>query len=93
MVLQRVLISLFFVLSFDQAYASKIVSFKTRKIAVGDKQLRVWIADTEKKRSQGMMFKTKWPVKIEGMLFIFENEARRSFWMKNTILPLSLAYF
>jgi len=93
MVLQRVLVSLLFILCFEQADASKVVNFKTREISIGKKHLRVWIADTEKKRSQGMMFKTEWPAKIEGMLFIFENEARRSFWMKNTILPLSLAYF
>ena len=27
------------------------------------------------------------------MLFIFENEAPRSFWMKNTFVPLSIAFF
>ena len=29
----------------------------------------------------------------QGMLFIFANEARRSFWMKNTRIPLDIMYF
>jgi hypothetical protein len=29
----------------------------------------------------------------EGMLFIFPNEAPRSFWMKNTRIPLDIMYF
>ena len=28
-----------------------------------------------------------------GMLFIFPSEARRSFWMKNTRIPLDIFYF
>ena len=28
----------------------------------------------------------------EGMLFIFENEQFLSFWMKNTTIPLSIAF-
>lgn len=51
------------------------------------------IADTEAKREQGMMFKTTWPKNAKGMLFIFEDQNRRSFWMKNTLLPLSLGFF
>lgn len=28
----------------------------------------------------------------EGMLFVFEESAPRSFWMKNTFLPLTIAF-
>ena len=28
----------------------------------------------------------------EGMLFIFEKEDYHSFWMKNTLIPLSIAF-
>jgi len=28
----------------------------------------------------------------EGMLFIFETEDYHSFWMKNTLIPLSIAF-
>jgi uncharacterized protein len=39
----------------------------------------------------GMMFRTNM-AENEGMLFVFPQPYRASFWMKNTILPLSAAY-
>lgn len=39
----------------------------------------------------GMMFRTNMPAN-EGMIFVFGDAERRSFWMKNTFVPLSLAY-
>jgi uncharacterized membrane protein (UPF0127 family) len=39
----------------------------------------------------GMMFRTNMPDR-EGMIFVFNDAERRSFWMKNTLVPLSLAY-
>lgn len=96
MVLLRVLLSLslLLTLSFDAcAKAETKIEFKTRTVSIGPKTINVWIADTDKKRNQGLMFKTKWPKKIQGMLFIFEGQSRRSFWMKNTYLPLSLGFF
>jgi hypothetical protein len=39
----------------------------------------------------GMMFRTNMP-ENEGMLFVFPQPYRASFWMKNTVLPLSAAY-
>jgi len=93
MVLQKVLISLCFLLFTNAVFAADQIKFKTKLVSVGTKKINVWIADTESKRSHGMMFKTKWPEKIQGMLFVFEGENRRSFWMKNTFLPLSLGFF
>ena len=29
---------------------------------------------------------------MEGMIFIFEDAGRRAFWMRNTIVPLDIAY-
>jgi len=53
----------------------------------------VWVMDTESKRAEGMMFLTNKEVKdIEGMLFVFPDESPRSFWMRNTILPLDICY-
>jgi uncharacterized membrane protein (UPF0127 family) len=39
----------------------------------------------------GMMFRTNM-AENEGMLFVFPQPVQASFWMKNTILPLSAAY-
>ena len=66
--------------------------FKKRKLKIGDHQITVEIADTDDRRAFGLMFLEKLG-KDEGMLFVFEDETQRSFWMKNTLIPLSIAYF
>ncbi len=37
------------------------------------------------------MFRKKAP--IDGMLFVFSEETTGGFWMKNTLVPLTIAYF
>lgn len=53
--------------------------------------IKIEIADTPAKREQGMMHRTKMNAD-EGMLFIFPDEKRRSFWMKNTHLALDIIF-
>ncbi len=66
--------------------------FAKKKIQVGHKTITVEIADTPEKTAYGLMFK-KTLNENEGMLFIFTKEERLSFWMKNTFIDLSIAYF
>ena len=66
--------------------------FKKRKLKIGDHQITVEIADTDDRRAFGLMFRERLGAD-EGMLFIFDDEDKRSFWMKNTLIPLSIAYF
>ena len=49
------------------------------------------IAKTDQERSQGLMHRKKLP-DGEGMLFVFDRDQQLSFWMKNTIIPLSIAF-
>jgi uncharacterized membrane protein (UPF0127 family) len=49
------------------------------------------IADDEARRTQGLMYRDSM-AENQAMLFIFPDEAERSFWMKNTILPLDIIY-
>jgi uncharacterized protein len=42
-------------------------------------------------RSKGLMHRTKLG-NNEGMLFIFEQKAQHCFWMRNTLVPLSIAF-
>ena len=49
------------------------------------------IADTELKRETGLQCKTKMEL-YESMLFIWETEDFRSFWMKNTSIPLDIIF-
>ncbi len=51
----------------------------------------VEIADTERKRGNGLMFRDSLPRKT-GMLFIFPEKKKIGIWMKNTIIPLDIIF-
>lgn len=61
-------------------------------VELGGKTFKVEIADTAEKQALGLMFRDSMP-DDEGMIFIFPNESLRSFWMKNTRIPLDIMYF
>ncbi len=61
-------------------------------VEFGGKRFSVEIADTAEKQALGLMFRDSMPPD-QGMLFIFPREAPRSFWMKNTRIPLDIMYF
>ena len=65
-------------------------------IKVKDKTLKVKLAITPAQQRQGLMnVQGMPPTKLpenEGMLFIYRREEMISFWMKNTTLPLSIAF-
>ncbi|MFB6204636.1 MAG: DUF192 domain-containing protein [Candidatus Nanohaloarchaea archaeon] len=51
--------------------------------------LEVEIADTPRERRVGLMNRTE----LEGgMLFVFSEEQRLTFWMKNTYVPLDMIF-
>jgi len=54
-------------------------------------ELEVEIADDDRERQRGLMERTEL-AENAGMLFVFEQEQQLSFWMKNTLIPLSVAY-
>ncbi len=53
--------------------------------------LNAEIAITDEEKQKGLMFR-KTLKDSEGMLFVFDKEQRLNFWMKNTYLPLDIAY-
>jgi uncharacterized membrane protein (UPF0127 family) len=61
------------------------------KIEINNKILYVEIADNDEKRSLGLMFRKYLPDSM-GMLFIFDSSGIYPFWMKNTYIPLSIAF-
>ena len=60
-------------------------------LTIKGKTTKVEVARTEKEKERGLMFRERMG-KDEGMLFVYEREERLSFWMKNTRLPLSIAF-
>ena len=53
--------------------------------------VRVEVADTERAREVGLMCRRALDPDA-GMLFVFEDVTREPFWMKNTLIPLSIAF-
>ena len=54
-------------------------------------RVRVEIADEAPEQARGLMYRTAL-AEDRGMLFVFPREERLSFWMKNTLIPLSVAF-
>jgi len=54
-------------------------------------RLNAEIAVTHAEKEKGLMFR-KSLNESEGMLFVFESEENLNFWMKNTYIPLDIAY-
>ena len=61
-------------------------------VELNRERFSVELADTADKRNLGLMFRDSMP-DDHGMLFVFPGETRRSFWMKNTRIPLDIFYF
>ncbi len=72
--------------------AEAFTEFKKIKISVGKISLLVELAESPDQHERGLMFREKMG-SDEGMLFIFKNEETRFFWMKNTLIDLSIGYF
>nr|WP_227494273.1 DUF192 domain-containing protein [Ramlibacter pallidus] len=61
------------------------------KLAAGMHQIDAQVAATPDQRMTGLMHRKEMP-QHEGMLFVFEMPSQQCFWMKNTLLPLSIAF-
>lgn len=60
-------------------------------LQVGGHELRIEVAATPEQRSRGLMYRDSL-AENAGMLFVFPEEREVSFWMKDTAIPLSIAY-
>jgi uncharacterized protein len=61
------------------------------ELKISNVPLTVEIADTPQASENGLMFRDSLP-EDRGMLFLFEQPKKASFWMRNTKIPLSIAY-
>jgi uncharacterized membrane protein (UPF0127 family) len=63
----------------------------TRTLAIGKNQLIVEVVDTPNQRATGLM--NRFSLQTDhGMLFVFDKPQPLAFWMKNTYIPLSIAF-
>ena len=61
------------------------------KLKIANSLLFAEVADTPQTSANGLMFRDSLP-EDHGMLFIFDAPETASFWMRNTKIPLSIAY-
>ena len=60
-------------------------------LQAGMHNIRAAVAQTPEQRQTGLMFRREM-AQHEGMLFVFEQASAQCFWMKDTLLPLSIAF-
>jgi uncharacterized membrane protein (UPF0127 family) len=63
----------------------------TVQLQAGMHNIVAELAQTPAQQQLGMMMRTEMATH-EGMLFVFDDVSPRCFWMKNTLLPLSIAF-
>jgi uncharacterized protein len=61
------------------------------RLNAGMHVIQAEVARTPEQRATGLMFR-KTMGSNEGMLFVFDGPSEQCFWMKNTLLPLSIAF-
>jgi uncharacterized membrane protein (UPF0127 family) len=64
---------------------------QTIQLNAGIHNIHAEVALTPEQRAIGLMHRREM-ASNDGMLFVFEEPARQCFWMKNTLLPLSIAF-
>jgi uncharacterized membrane protein (UPF0127 family) len=73
------------------AWGQSTAALPTTALTIGSTTVQVEIADDPAERAHGLMNR-KTLGADQGMLFVYPDERPRSFWMKDTSLPLSIAY-
>ncbi len=67
------------------------VSMPVSTLSIGMYRINAEVAHTDENRQIGLMFRESMPDN-HGMIFVFTREARHCMWMRNTLLPLSVAF-
>ena len=87
--------SALFLISIMYTCAGTNQSFEKKQYILETKDntipISVEIARTDAQRAQGLMHRKTVP-QGTGMLFVFERDQILSFWMENTLVPLSIAF-
>ncbi len=70
---------------------SKGAEKSIKKVCINGICVQAEIADSEAEKTRGLMYRASlgWE---SAMLFIFDQEARYSFWMKNMLIPLDIIW-
>lgn len=66
-------------------------TFRVIPLTAGMHVIKAEVAATAAERQQGLMFREKM-ASNEGMVFVFDTPSTVCMWMKNTLIPLSVAF-
>lgn len=78
-------------LAYSNVHAQQRMLLPTTALKLQQHEILVEVAATEASRNQGLMYRTSLGHN-QGMLFVFEESSLSCFWMKNTLIPLSIAF-
>jgi len=88
--LQRAAIWLLSVIGINHLVHAQTILPMT-KLKIGAHTIHAEVADTPGSREYGLMNRTSLPAE-QGMLFVFEEPGIHCFWMRNTLIPLAIAF-
>ena len=77
---------------------NKLDNMHKVRIGINEAGFEAWVADNDEERERGLMFigpeeMADLPGGVHrGMIFVFDHDQYLNFWMKNTIIPLDIAY-
>lgn len=91
--MNRAIFFLSLLLLFGRVFAQQAaqVALPAISLNVAAKTVKAEVADEPEERRLGLMFRERL-APDSGMLFVMPQPAPTAFWMKNTLLPLSVAY-
>ncbi len=86
-----IIVGIAFVMMLPTELEHESVEFSRDTIKIDDIELTVQVADTDHRRADGLMFQEELPFD-EGMLFVFDDSKKRSFWMSNMQFSLDIIW-
>ena len=61
------------------------------RLSIGIRYINAELAQTDDQREVGLMFRKSLGTN-DGMIFVFDRPGQQCFWMKNTLIPLDVAF-
>jgi uncharacterized membrane protein (UPF0127 family) len=71
--------------------AERLAKLPVVSVTIAGKHFQLWLATTPAEKASGLMF-VKHLAADQGMIFLFHHTAPKTFWMKNTPLPLDAIF-
>lgn len=84
-------IVIFLMLGMNCVAHAEISALPRIPLTIANHELQAEVAHTQQARAQGLMFRPTLPGDV-GMLFVFPRSTYYGMWMKNTMIPLSVAF-